>query len=110
MLLHKKYPEDAAFLRVIDHLDKRLSRPEKNLASGERRITRSTFLSLCLSEYITTLEDVENIRSFPELYRDFLDTVNPQLEEARFQPFQEKNLMDLYILFSLYFYVVRNGM
>ncbi len=109
VLLHEKYPHDEDFLRVIDHLDRRLSHPAKYLSSGDRRITRSAFLSMCLSDYITTLGDVENLDSFPELYRDFTDTVNPQLEAARFQPFQEKNLMDLYVLLSLYFYVVKNG-
>lgn len=108
-LLREKYPEDTDFLRVIDSLDRRLSHPERNISPEDRRVTRSTFLSLCLSDYIPVLEDVENIDSFPELYRDFLDRISPQLEDARFQTFQEKNLMDLYVLLSLYFYVIKNG-
>ena len=75
-----------------------------------KRITRSTFVSIYTSYYLSLLNERTGIESFRDLYDDFvIDSINPMLEEARFQTFSEKNILDMYVLVSLYMYLVDNG-
>lgn len=74
-----------------------------------KRISRSTFVSIYSSFYLSLLEDTQGIESFVDLYEDFTSAINPMLEEARFQTFSDKNILDMYVLVSLYMYLVVNG-
>lgn len=76
---------------------------------NEKTVTRTTVLSICLSHYVEMLQDTDGISSFPDLYEDFAAYVNPILEDCRFQPLHEKNILDMYIILSLFFYVTENG-
>lgn len=76
----------------------------------EKRITRTTLLALYTNYYVSNLLPyTSSISSFYDLYEDFTSTINPVLEECRFQNLHEKNVLDMYIILSLYFYVVENG-
>lgn len=90
---------------VLEQLDKLLE--ERNLK--KKRIGRSALIAVYASYYITMLGETVSIETFPDLYDDFVSTINPILGEARYQPLSEKNILDMYVLFSLYFYVVKHG-
>ena len=77
--------------------------------TNEKAVTRTTVLSICLSHYVEMLQDTDGISSFPDLYEDFAAYVNPILEDCRFQSLHEKNILDMYIILSLFFYVTENG-
>lgn len=77
------------------------------------RISRSTLIAAYVSYYIMLLNDSEGeskskIKTFPQLYEDFASELNPKLKDARFQPLSEKNIFDMYVLLSLYQYVIEN--
>ena len=74
-----------------------------------KKISRSTFVSIYASYYLSLLEDTPGIESFMDLYDDFTSSIDPMLEEARFQTFSDKNILDMYVLISLYMYLVVNG-
>lgn len=75
----------------------------------ERKLTRTALLAICTSNYVSLIPDTDSIDSFQDLYEDFLSTVNTSLIESRFQPLHEKNVLDMYIILSLYFYLAENG-
>lgn len=82
----------------------------KNNPYYEKRITRTTLLALYTNYYVSNLLPYTNsISSFYDLYEDFTTTLNPVLIECRFQNLHEKNVLDMYIILSLYFYIVENG-
>lgn len=70
----------------------------------DKRITRSELISMHFSYYIVLLNETEDLCTFPEVFRDYGDTINPFLEEARYQTLSEKNIFDMYIVMELYFY------
>ena len=75
-----------------------------------QRVTRGMIIAANLSYYITQLEESGYSReSFPALKDDYFSQINPVLEQARFQPMSEKNILDLYVLISLYLYIIDNG-
>ncbi|MDO4322182.1 MAG: hypothetical protein Q4C61_06610 [Lachnospiraceae bacterium] len=96
-----KGPDEAVLLRQMGEI------MEAELPQS-RRVSRSTLIAACMSYYVVKLQD-EEIESFSELYDDFTSSVNPILRECRFQPLSEKNILDMYVLLSLYFYIVENG-
>ncbi|MBR7085741.1 MAG: hypothetical protein IKI37_11315, partial [Oscillospiraceae bacterium] len=73
-----------------------------------RKFTRSALLSLHMSRYVILASDSEFL-SFPKLYEDYIATVNPILDQARYQPISPKNILDMYILLSLYDYMLTNA-
>lgn len=76
----------------------------------KKSVTRTTVLCLCLFRYLAEeLGEINGILSFPNLYNDFASYVNPTLEDCRFQLLHEKNILDMYIILSLFFYVTENG-
>lgn len=75
----------------------------------ERKVTRTTLIAIYTSYYLSLLQDTYGIESLPDLYDDFTSSINPILEEARFQTLNEKNILDMYVLLSLYFYLIENG-
>lgn len=75
----------------------------------ERKVTRTMFLAVYTSYYVSLLPDTYGLDSFQDVYEDFTSSVNPILEECRFQTLHEKNVLDLYIILSLYFYIIENG-
>ena len=77
--------------------------------AAERTVTRTTVLSICLIHYVELFYETEGILSFPDLYGDFAAYVNPILTDCRFQPLHEKNILDMYIILSLFFYITENG-
>lgn len=80
----------------------------KHILSG-RKITRSTLLAVYASYYKTMIFETASMDSFPDLYHDFEESANPILENARYQPLSEKNILDMYVVLSLYDYILENG-
>ena len=70
----------------------------------DKRITRSELISMHFNYYIALLNETEGLYTFPDVFSDYADTINPFLEEARYQPLSEKNIFDMYIVMELYFY------
>lgn len=76
----------------------------KNLYT--RRITRSMLIAAHLCYYLTDDTQYEHITSFPELYEDFTADLNTNLEDARYQPFSGKNILDMYVILSVYLQII----
>ena len=100
-------------VRTVYDMDERytgdLIKELERRTGSQDRISRSMLMTVQFCYYITLLNDTASIDTFPELYEDFTSTLDPILEEARYQPFSEKNLFDVYLLLSLYIYMVENG-
>lgn len=76
---------------------------------GKNRITRSELITLHLNYYTALISDEEDLLTFPDIFTDYADTINPILEEARYQPLSQKNIFDMYVVYSLYFYLLENS-
>lgn len=74
------------------------------------RITRTAFVIAYGNYYLSLLEETPDVISFPDLFDDFSSTINPILEDARFQKLSEKNILDLYVVISIYRYLAENGL
>lgn len=68
----------------------------------ERRITRSQMIAMHLFSYANVLDE-ESGRSFPDFFADYARSINPSLIKARFLPISTRSLVDLYVVFALYF-------
>lgn len=74
-----------------------------------RKVTRTTLVAVLTRNYISSIQDRYDLNSLPELYDDFTATINPDLSVARFQPLNEKNMLDMYVILSVYLYLIENG-
>lgn len=74
-----------------------------------KRVSRSELISMYLNYYVTLLEDSASIDTFPDVFEDFESVICPVLEEARYQPLSEKNILDMYVITALYFYFVEHN-
>ena len=69
-------------------------------------MTRTSLLTALYYLYNAMLEaNGSRWRNFKELFEDFRDTVDPQLEEAYYQPLSAKNIFDVMLVFSSYAYM-----
>ncbi len=93
----------------MDVLRELFTRLLKEKYYRNRRVTRTTFIAVYVLKYISLLADTCSLESFTELCEDFDWSISPELERARFQPLQEKNILDMYVLLSLYYYLLENG-
>ena len=75
----------------------------------DKRVTRSELLAIHFNYYIALMNETEGLDTFPDVFEDYAATINPYLEEARYQPLSEKNIFDMYIVTALYFYLVENN-
>ncbi|MCD7957181.1 MAG: hypothetical protein LUG93_15820 [Lachnospiraceae bacterium] len=77
----------------------------------EKRVTRSELIAIHLNYYIVLLNEMESEspNTFPEVFEDYDSTISPILKEARYQPLSEKNIFDMYVVISLFFYLVENN-
>ena len=78
----------------------------------EHKITRSELLSWHFNVYCYAMDldsetGYEDLYDFPTILEDYKDNINPVLEEARYQPLSEKNILDVYVILTLYFYFIR---
>ena len=74
-----------------------------------KRVTRCELISIHFSYYIALMNETVGLDTFPDVFEDYAATINPYLEEARYQPLSEKNIFDMYIVTALYFYLVENN-
>ena len=74
----------------------------------DKRVTRSELITIHFNYYILLMNQTAGLYTFPEVFEDYAATINPYLEEARYQPLSEKNIFDMYIVTALYFYLVEN--
>ncbi len=93
----------------VDVLRELFTRLLKERYYRNRRVTRTTFIAVYVLKYISLLADTCSLESFAELCEDFDWSISPELERARFQPLQEKNILDMYVLLSIYYYLLENG-
>lgn len=75
----------------------------------DKRVTRSELISIHFNYYIALLNEMDELDTFPDVFEDYDATISPILEEARFQPLSEKNILDMYVVMALYFYLVENN-
>lgn len=75
----------------------------------DKRVTRSELIAIHFNYYIALMSETEGLDTFPDVFEDYAATINPYLEEARYQPLSEKNIFDMYIVTALYFYLVENN-
>ena len=88
-------------LKTMDELLKTRIKPDK-------RISRTTLITIYTAYYVTLLEETEGIDSFPDLSEDFRASIDPYLQECRYQTLSEKNILDMFVLISLYYYLIEN--
>ena len=83
----------------------------------KHKITRSELLSWHFSVYCSNLDinldsetEYEKLNDFPAILLDYQNAINPILIEARYQPLNEKNILDIYVMVTLYFlYAQKTG-
>lgn len=75
----------------------------------DKRVTRSELIAIYFNYYIALISETEGLDTFPDVFEDYAATIDPYLEEARYQPLSEKNIFDMYIVTALYFYLVENN-
>ncbi len=71
----------------------------------ERYVNRSALMSVLASYYVATMDTDNYADDLRSLYEGFGELVNLPLEEARFQPFHEKNILDLYVILAIYLHI-----
>ena len=72
-------------------------------------ISRSTFIAVYYNYYLCfELDKISGVETFKDIYDDFKNKIDIELEKARFQRMSEKNILDLYVLISLCVFVVEN--
>ncbi len=76
---------------------------------ADKRVTRSELIAIHFNYYITLINQTIGLDTFPDVFEDYAATIDPILEEARYQPLSEKNIFDMYIVTALYFYLVENS-
>lgn len=122
--LEQKTPEDELLSQILERIQvKYRYREEKEIRARQelfsqlldrdeynnRKVTRTTLIAVLTYHYIAFVQDRYDLTSLPDLYDDFTATVNPELIEARFQPLNEKNILDMFVILSVYLYLVENG-
>ena len=115
----REYEDD-----ILDHLLKKVSTLYYDIDStsellmtealirrtrSDKRVTRSELIAIHLNYYISLLSDTDGLDTFPDVFEDYAATIDPYLEEARYQPLSEKNIFDMYVVTALYFYLVENN-
>lgn len=78
----------------------RMMKTERSKLNDWHRITRTSLIALAYHNYLMDA-DTERI-SMPELLSDFRAYMDPILERCRYQKISEKNLFDMFTVFSLY--------
>ena len=76
---------------------------------ADKRVTRSELIAIHFNYYITLINQTIGLDTFPDVFEDYAATIDPILEEARYQPLSEKNIFDMYVVTALYFYLVENS-
>ena len=77
--------------------------------ASELLMTEALICRLRFDKRVTRMNETEGLDTFPDVFEDYAATINPYLEEARYQPLSEKNIFDMYIVTALYFYLVENN-
>lgn len=100
---------DRDFWMLLRKLDEKLHTRKKGILKLNREtglserdsFTRTEIITLyyCYFQYLVNEQEA---MSLPELYQDFCDGLNPHLEECRYQPISEKNIFDMFVIFSLF--------
>ncbi len=71
------------------------------------RATRTDMILFHFYNYILSIDIEKNgMYSFPELFVDYTESIDPILEYARYQRISPKNIFDMYIVTALYLYVL----
>lgn len=71
----------------------------------KKRFTRTEFIVLYYNYYLSNLVDTKSDGTYLEIFNDFMDYINGELTELRYQPLSKNNIFDMYVLMALYFHV-----
>ncbi|MBR2257752.1 MAG: hypothetical protein IJ899_10585 [Blautia sp.] len=113
--LKARYEKDTDFVTIIDKLEERCltafgwTKTDSSPETVPFRITRNQLVSAYAMLYRASIGEKPALITFPMILADFKKGIDPYLTEARFQPFNEKNLLDLYLLLDLYYYLACYG-
>ncbi len=117
--VNEELGNDEDFVKIFTVLDNRLKVDVHNdaILKGTERMTRTRLIALHYLNYINEMAEEagtihrDGVRAFAgegkslaEIYDDFIDRVNPDLEEARYQLISPKNIYDMFVIFMLYRY------
>ena len=125
-LLKEKYGDDAGFMRVLEKINDRLSIRNYGMEgfrfaglnemlndaddaddSDSRRVTRSGMLAVMYHDFLLYVEDIGGeYNGLLNMYEEFVARYDGILEAARYQKISPKNLLDMYVVISLYMRVV----
>ena len=121
-LLKEKYGDDEGFMRVLEKINDRLSIRQYGLEgfsfaglnemlnaedddddNDSRRVTRSGMLAVMYHDFLLYVEDMGGgYASLMNMYEEFVARYDGILEAARYQKISPKNLLDMYVVISLY--------
>lgn len=117
--INEKLGNDDDFVHILTVLDNRLKIDTHNDAvlKGMERMSRTRLIALHYLNYINEMaDDTKTIheagartyagegKSLAEIYEEFVERVDPDLEEARYQKISPKNIFDMFVIFMLYRY------
>ncbi len=130
-LLKIAYGADEKFMHVVNAIDTRLNTRAYGLKSyripeitqslkrqqraaevqaanaASARVTRSGMLAAMYQEFIMEIEDIGgDYENLMDMYNSFTSRYDGVLDEARYQRISPKNLLDMYVIISLYFRVI----
>jgi hypothetical protein len=109
--------EDDKFFTLMQKLDEKLNAWKRGLISivgiseNKDRFTRSDIIALYYSNFLYVLIDLVEcygVVDLPGIYKEFCDGdghrngINKYLEDCRYQKISEKNILDMFVLFSLF--------
>lgn len=98
--------DDSSFTDVLRRLDDMLYPRKRGRGIFEvndnERVTRTDLIRVFYYYYHMDVISAGEMLSLPALYDDFCDRINQYLEEARYQKISEKNIFDMFVIFSLY--------
>lgn len=72
------------------------------------KIGRTRLIAALASYYVSELDERPQIDSLQKLVEDFTEMADPVLRDCRYQTISEKNILDMFVLFSLYYYMIEN--
>lgn len=102
-------PDRMASLEKENAIMQLMDRVVKEKIPVNKRISRSRLIILTAQYYVNVLlRDTPDLYSFPDIREDLSDIMDQYLENARYQKFSEKNILDMYVLLSVYLYVIEH--
>ncbi len=92
-----------------EHTEALITEVLKKKLKFSKRIKRSELITLHFNDYIARMDDTtKRLDTFKDVFESYATDVNRYLKKARYQPLSVKNILDMYIVIALYFYLSEN--